>query len=571
MMQRVETQLVQLANQFATRVPRSLPSDTEKNPKGINAVIVVEQVKKEDAEVEKSNTEKESAKHQGENSREKGKSLKSNIGIDIDSLPFPQRSKKLKLDTQFSKFLEILKKFHINIPFVEALAQMPSYAKFLKEFLLNKRKLVDFETVKLSEECSAILQNKLTQKLKDPGSFSIPCTIGNSFFSKDLCDLCASINLMPFSAFEKLGIGEDFICEDPLEVFLTHPSPKYLDKAEIEEYVQYLDGYEEQKLTRVLRDNIKVIGWSITDIKGISSSMCMHKLLMEADHKTSTQPQMRLNPAMQEVYVGESCSSCSEKGGITVVKYENNELIPTRTVMGWRICIDYRKLNDATRKDHFPLPFIDQMLERLAGHPFYCFLDGYSGYMQIPIDPQDQEKPTFTCHYGTFAYKRMPIGLCNAPDIFQRCTMVIFHDMIEDFIEIFMDAFSVIGSSFDACLLNLYKVLGRCEESNLVLNWEKCHFMVRKGIVLGHKISENGIEVDKAKIEMIEKLPPPSNLKGVHSFLGHAEFYRRFINDFSRIAKPMTNLLINDVSFDFSAECVHAFQILKEKLIALHR
>lgn len=256
-----------------------------------------------------------------------------------------------------------------------------------------------------------------------------------------------------------------------------------------------------------------------------------------------------------------------KKGGITVVKNENNELIPTRTVTGWRVCIDYRKLNDATRKDHFPLPFIDQMLERLSGHSFYCFLDGYSGYMQIPIAPEDQHKTTFTCPYGTFAYKRMPFGLCNAPATFQRCMMAIFHDMIEKFIEVFMDDFSVFGSSFDDCLISLTKVLKRCEESNLVLNWEKCHFMVREGIVLGHKVSESGMEVDRAKIEVIEKLPPPMNVKGIRSFLGHAGFYRRFIKNFSSIAKPLTNLLIKEVPFNFSDECLQAFQVLKQKLI----
>ncbi|GJW99677.1 reverse transcriptase domain-containing protein [Tanacetum coccineum] len=108
-----------------------------------------------------------------------------------------------------------------------------------------------------------------------------------------------------------------------------------------------------------------------------------------------------------------------KKGGITVIENDDNELIPTRLVTGWRVCIDYRKLNDVTRKDHFPLPFMDQMLERLAGNEYYCFLDGFSGYFQIPIDPQDQEKTTFTCPYGTFAYRRMPFGLCNAPGTFQ--------------------------------------------------------------------------------------------------------------------------------------------------------
>ncbi|GJQ91280.1 retrovirus-related pol polyprotein from transposon TNT 1-94 [Tanacetum coccineum] len=215
-----------------------------------------------------------------------------------------------------------------------------------------------------------------------------------------------------------------------------------------------------------------------------------------------------------------------KKGGITVIENDDNELIPTRLITGWRVCIDYRKLNDATRKDHFPLPFMDQMLERLAGNEYYCFLDGFSGYFQIPIDPKDQEKTTFTCPYGTFAYRRMPFGLCNAPGTFQRCMMAIFHDMIEETMEVFMDDFSVFGDSFSSCLSHLDKMLKRCEDTNLVLNWEKCHFMVKEGIVLGHKISKSEIEVDRAKVDVIAKLPHPTTVKGVRSFLGHVGFYR---------------------------------------------
>ncbi|GKA60459.1 reverse transcriptase domain-containing protein [Tanacetum coccineum] len=232
-----------------------------------------------------------------------------------------------------------------------------------------------------------------------------------------------------------------------------------------------------------------------------------------------------------------------KKGGITVVANEENELILTRLVTGWRVCIDYRKLNEATRKDHFPLPFMDQMLERLAGNEFYCFLDGFSGYFQIPIDPQDQEKTTFTCPYGTFAYRRMPFGLCNAPGTFQRCMMAIFHDMIEKTMEVFMDDFSVFRDSFDSCLSNLEKMLKRCEDTNLVLNWEKCHFMCREGIVLGHKISKSGIEVDRAKVDVIAKLPHPTT-----------------------IARPMTHLLKKETPFVFSKDCIDAFQTLKKKL-----
>ena len=161
-----------------------------------------------------------------------------------------------------------------------------------------------------------------------------------------------------------------------------------------------------------------------------------------------------------------------KKSGMTVIENEEGELISKRVVDGWRVCIDYKKLNNATRKDHFSLPFINQMLERIAGHSFYYFLDGYSGYNQIFIFPEDQDKTTFTCPYGTFAYRRMPFGLCNAPATFQRCMVAIFSNLVEDIMEIFMDDFSVFCDSFDLCLANFDRVLKHCKETNLVLNWK---------------------------------------------------------------------------------------------------
>nr|GFB98108.1 putative reverse transcriptase domain-containing protein [Tanacetum cinerariifolium] len=234
-----------------------------------------------------------------------------------------------------------------------------------------------------------------------------------------------------------------------------------------------------------------------------------------------------INPISDSTWVS-PIHCVPNKGGMTVIKNDENKLVSTRLVTGWRVCIDYRKLNEATKKYHFSLPFMDQMLERLAGNEYYCFLDGFSGYFQIPIDPKDQEKTTFTCPYGTFAYKRMPFGLCNASGTFQRCMMAIFHDMIEKTME--------------------------------------SHYMVKEGIVLGHKISKKGIEVDEAKIEVISKLLHPTTVKGIRNFFGHAVFYRRFIKDFSKISRPMTHLLEKNSPFVFSNECIQAFRTLKDKL-----
>ncbi|GKD01930.1 DNA-directed DNA polymerase, partial [Tanacetum coccineum] len=240
------------------------------------------------------------------------------------------------------------------------------------------------------------------------------------------------------------------------------------------------------RLLEVLRNHKGAIAWSIADIKGINSSFCTHKILMEDEFKPSVQPQRRVNPNNKEVVKQEviklldagliypisdspwvsPVQVVQKKGGMTVVKNEKDELILQLTIIGWCVCIDYH---------------------------------GFSGYFQIPIAPEDQEKTTFTRPYGTLAYKRMPFGLWNAPTTFQRCMTTIFHELIEDSMEVFMDNFSVFGSSFDHCLKNLEKMLKRCAETNLVLNWEICHFMVKEGIILGHKVSEFDIEIHDKK------------------------------------------------------------------------
>nr|GEX55514.1 DNA-directed DNA polymerase [Tanacetum cinerariifolium] len=259
-----------------------------------------------------------------------------------------------------------------------------------------------------------------------------------------------------------------------------------------------LKDEEKSALLKVLKSHKWAIAWRISDIKGIDPYFCTHIILMDDDFKPTVQHQRRVNLKIYEVIKKEviklldagliypisdsmwvSPIHCvPKKGCMTIVENEDNEFIPTRLVTGMRVCIDYRKLNNAIRKDHFLLPFIDQMLERLAENEFNFFLDRFFGYFQILIDPQYQEKTTFTCPYGTFAYRRMPFGLCNAAGMFQRCMMAIFHDMIEKMME------------------------------------EKSHFMVKEGIVFGHKISKSEIKVDRAKVDVIAKLPHPTSVKG---------------------------------------------------------
>ncbi|KAK1668215.1 hypothetical protein QYE76_056374 [Lolium multiflorum] len=290
--------------------------------------------------------------------------------------------------------------------------------------------------------------------------------------------------------------------EDP--VFDLKPLPDNLKYAHIDDKKIYpviisskLSEIEEERLLEILKKHRGAIGYTLDDLKGISPSICQHAINMEDDAKPVVEHQRRLIPKMKEVVRNEvlklleagiiypiadsrwvSPVHCvPKKGGMTVVPNDNDELIPQRVVVGYRMCIDFRKVN-----------------------------------------------------------------------------------------KVFMDDFSVYGNSFDNCLRNLDKVLQRCEETNLVLNWEKCHFMVNEGIVLGHKISERGIEVDRAKVEAIEKMPYPRDVKGIRSVLGHAGFYRRFIKDFSKISKPLTNLLQKDVPFVFYDDCKEAFETLKKAL-----
>ncbi|RVW46875.1 Retrovirus-related Pol polyprotein from transposon 17.6 [Vitis vinifera] len=591
------------------------------------------------------------------------------------------------------EILEVLRQVKVNIPLLDMIKQVPTYAKFLKDLCTVKRGLIVTKKAFLTEQVSVIIQCKSPIKYKDPRCPTISVNIGGTHVGKALLDLGASVNLLPYSVYKQLGLGElkptsitlsladrsvkmprrviedvlvqvdkfyypvDFVvldtdptikeanyvpiilgrpflatsnaiincrngvmqltfgnmtfelnifhlckrhlhpeeeegleevclintlvkehCDKNLEESLNEslgvleeglpkpsdvlaimspwrrreeilplfnkedsqgaaredppklvlkPLPVDLKYAYLEEdekcpvmVSSTLTSDQDDSLLGVLRKCKKAIGWQISDLKAISPLVCTHHIYMEEDAKPMRQPQRRLNPHMQEVVRGE------------VLKLLQAGIIYPIS--------DSLRLNSLTRKDHFPLPFMDQVLKRVSGHLFYCFLDGYSG--------------------------RMPFGLCNAPATFQRCMLSIFSDMVERIMEVFMDDITVYGGSYKECLLHLEAVLQRCIEKDLVLNWEKCHFMVQQGIVLGHIISKNGIEVDKAKVELIVKLPPPTNVKGIRQFLGHAGFYRRFIKDFSKISKPLRELLVKDAKFVWDEKCQKSFEELKQFL-----
>ncbi|PIN17394.1 DNA-directed DNA polymerase [Handroanthus impetiginosus] len=714
--------------QLATSLNRlesqgKLPSQTVINPKQNASAITLRNSKelREPTKIAKKRspeeeTEKEVAIPPSQ-SQKPGGELPNPMVVQT---PFPERFSKSKKQEEEKEILETFRKVEVNIHLLDAIKQIPRYAKFLKELCSNKKKLKGNERISVGENVSAVLQRKLPPKCKDPGIFSIPCKIGNVRNENAMCDLGASINVIPFSIYSSLNVGPlkemgviiqladrsvvylegvledvlvqdnspnstqillgrpflrtsrtkidvhdgtltmefdgeiikfniydamkypsdescvfsvdvldsltqktfelnegdelmvalceslsikgpqeqgddiaihdelmDVICEleslTPVRyntLFLELPpshkkllpsvlQPPQLELKPLPDHLKYafldhkgtlpviisskLSTVEEEKLIRVLKNFKEAIGWTIADIKGLSPSLaCIEFYWRKIANPLGRPNILKLLDAGVIYPISDSkwvspVQVVPKKTGITVVENPVGELVPTRVQSGRRVCIDYRELNASTRKDHFPLPFIDQMLERLAGRSHYYCLDGYSGFHQIPVAPEDQEKTTFT-------------------STFQRCMVSIFSNYVESIIEVFMDDFTVYGDSFDDCLINLTKVLRRCVETNLVLNYEKCHFMVDQGIILGHIVSGKGIEVDKAKIEVIKTLPYPVGMREVRSFLGHAGFYRQFTKDFSKITRPLCKLLQKDVPFDFDKECKKAFDELKEAL-----
>eukprot|EP00253_Pinus_taeda_P033640 PITA_33640 len=263
-----------------------------------------------------------------------------------------------------------------------------------------------------------------------------------------------------------------------------------------------LTDVETQQLTKLLCENKEAFSWDYTNMKGISPELCTHRIYIKEGCQPICQPQRRMNPNLREI-VKEELQKLLNAEFIYPIfdsKWVSPLVIIPNKNGKWRVCVDYRALNKATQKDHFPLPFNDQVLDSLSGKRFFSFLDGFNGYNHIKIAPQYQDRTTFTSPWGTFCYRVLPFGLCNALATFQRAVIGIFSDMLNDSMEIFMDDFTPYGVTFENALQNVEKVLKRCVQSHLSLRTKKCHMMMNEGIVLGNFISFQGIQVDPSKV-----------------------------------------------------------------------
>nr|GEX23074.1 putative reverse transcriptase domain-containing protein [Tanacetum cinerariifolium] len=387
------------------------------------------------------------------------------------TIPYPSRANKQKLrekdDNLALKFVEIFGKLHFELSFADALLHMPKFYLMFKSLLNNKEKLFDLATTPVNDNCSEVILKKLPEKLGDPDQFLIPC----DFLELDKClaltDLAITFKFGQTSKYSYSDVelvNQIDVIDVACEEYVQEPSieePPKLELKELPSHLEYafLEGTDTLPviISKELKDEEK-------------SPLLKQRMVNPKIHEVIKKEVIKLldvgliYPIFDSMWV-RPVHCVSKKGGM-----KDNELIPTR-------------------------------------------------YFQISIDPQDQEKTTFTCPYRTFAYRRMPFGLCNAPCTFQRYMMAIFYDMIEKTMEVFMDDFLVFGDSFSLCLSYLDQMLKRCEDTNLVLNWEKCHFMVKEGIVLDNKISMFGIEVDRAKVDVIAKLPHPTFVKGAENLV----------------------------------------------------
>ncbi|RVW32072.1 Retrovirus-related Pol polyprotein from transposon 17.6 [Vitis vinifera] len=469
-----------------------------------------EEIKKGDEmeDKEKEISEKKKDSDSTMNAIPKKELLKEEMLKKSTSPPFPQALHGKKGIRNASEILEVLRQVKVNIPLQDMIKQVQTYAKFLKDLCTIKRGLTVKQESLLTEQVSAILQCKSPLKYKDPGRPTISIMIGGKVVEKALLDLGENRSVkIP------RGVIEDVLVQVDNSTIRNGLMQLTFGNMTLDLNIFYMSKKQTTPEEEEGPEELCIIDTLVEEHCNQNIQDKLNESLVDFEEGI-------IYPISDSPWVSPT-QVVPKKSGITVVQNEKGEEITTRLT---------------------------------------------SGYFHIEIDVADQEKTTFTCPFGTYAYRRMPFGLCNAPATFQRCMLSIFSDMVERIMEVFMDDITVYGGTFEECLINLEAVLHKCIEKDLVLNWEKYRFMVHQGIVLGHIISEKDIEVDKAKVELIVKLPSPTTVKGVRQFLGHTGFYRRFIKGFSSLSKPLCELLAKDAKFIWDERCQNSFDQLKKFL-----
>ncbi|GLJ30928.1 hypothetical protein SUGI_0616090 [Cryptomeria japonica] len=328
-----------------------------------------------------------------------------------------------------------------------------------------------------------------------------------------------------------------------------------------QEKIDFINFFLEKKIS---------FAWSYADMPGLDPELVLHHLPLKAGAKPIKQKLRKMHPQVA-LLVKVELKKLLDVGFIRPIDYADSisNLVPVSKVTGGiRICTNFRDLNKACPKDDFPLPNIDIIVDMTAGYEMLSLMDGFSGYNQIRIAPEDQHKTAFTCAWGTYCWNVMPFSLKNAGATYQRAMTIIFHDFMHTLMEDYVDDLLCKSVTRDSHLAILGPIFDRMETYKLKLNPKKCVFGVIAGKLLGYIVSHRGIEVDPAKVKAIMDMPPPSNLWQLRSLQGKLQSIRRFIAQLADKFHPFQHLLHKGVTFKWTEQCQSAFQALKEYLLS---
>jgi ribonuclease HI len=331
--------------------------------------------------------------------------------------------------------------------------------------------------------------------------------------------------------------------EEDSEVFqynvASEHDPKYVN----------LDSHltEKQKAdySELLKEFADIFSWKYDDLKTFNTEVIQHKIPLNKDtipfrHKLRSFNPMLLPTMEREI------KKLLDTHIIIPLRYSEwiANLVSVRNKNGEiRLCVDFRNLNKCSRKDNYPLPKMEHILQNVLGSKVMSFIDGFSGYNQITVHPDDREKTSFTTPWGTFMYEKMPFGLMNAGVTFQRVMDIAFVGEKDKYVLIYLDDITVFSSSHEHHLQHLRKTFLKCRRYGISLNPKKSNFALKEGKLLGHIVSANGVRIDPKRVEAIKSQSLPRSKKDIQSFLGTINFIRRFIANFAELTKHITSML----------------------------
>ncbi|XP_039683803.1 uncharacterized protein [Medicago truncatula] len=330
-----------------------------------------------------------------------------------------------------------------------------------------------------------------------------------------------------------------------------------------------LETSVKQQVIELLKEYVDVFAWSYQDMPGLDTDIVVHHLPLKPECPPVKQKLRRTRPDMA-LKIKEEVQKQIDAGFLITSNYPQwlANIVPVPKKDGKvRMCVDYRDLNKASPKDDFPLPHIDVLVDSTAKSKVFSFMDGFSGYNQIKMAPEDREKTSFITPWGTFCYKVMPFGLINAGATYQRGMTTLFHDMIHKEIEVYVDDMIVKSITEEDHVKYLQKMFQRLRKYKLRLNPNKCTFGVRSGKLLGFIVSQKGIEVDPDKVKAIREMPAPRTEKEVRGFLGRLNYISRFISHMTATCGPIFKLLRKEQGIVWTEDCRKAFDSIKKYLL----